>query len=202
MLLLCLGSWAAWKAPLGLAGNRAPAERERAFGLTLESTVQGTCRGGCPPLYPRQSRGSPEAPLQTTEVDFSKCAKASVPSRQLLFALLSKAPCWEGRRGEGGLSLFKKICRIKKHVEGFAIAFPAPLSGALVLSVCHLSFIFWPGWACVCNRARRKGRGVEGALGGLGVRIGQAGVQGTATLREHGTKANPDLAHFISETHA
>ena len=90
----------------------------------------------------------------------------------------------------------------KKHVEGFAIAFPAPLSRALVLSVCHLSFIFWPGWACVCNRARRKGRGVEGALGGLGVRIGQAGVQGTATLREHGTKANPDLAHFISETHA
>ena len=129
MLLLCLGSWAAWKAPLGLAGNRAPAERERAFGLTLESTVQGTCRGGCPPPHPRQSRGSPEAPLQTTEVDFSKCAKASVPSRQLLFALLSKAPCWEGRRGgaEGGLSLFKKICRMKKTCRGLRYCFSSPI---------------------------------------------------------------------------
>lgn len=169
----------------------------------LSPLSRGPVGEGAPHPTRGKSRGSPEAPLQTTEVDFSKCAKASVPSRQLLFALLSKAPCWEGRHGGGGvLPLFKKMCRMKKHVESFAIAFPAPLSRALVLSVCHLSFIFWPGWACMCNRARRKGRGVEGALGGLGVRIGQAGVQGTAALREHCTKANPDLAHFISETHA
>lgn len=128
----------------------------------------------------------------------SKCPLPPVTVRTTIESPVLGRETWGGR----GLSLFKKICRMKKQVEGFAIAFPAPLSRALVLSVCHLSFIFWPGWACVCNRARRKGRGVEGALGGLGVRIGQAGVQGTATLREHCTKANPELAHFISETHA
>lgn len=78
-----------------------------------------------------KSRGSPEPPLQTGEVDFSKCAKASVPCRQYC-AHYCRMPC-VGQEGRG-LLLFREMCRMKKYIEAFAFAFPATLSAAPVLS--------------------------------------------------------------------
>lgn len=97
----------------------------------LDSPLTPLSRGpegeGAPHPTQGKSRGSPEAPMQKREVDFSKCTKASVPSRRLLFALLSKALCWEGGRRVGGLSLFKKMCRMKKTYRGLCYCFPGPI---------------------------------------------------------------------------
>jgi len=82
----------------------------------LTPLSRGPEREGVPNPTQGKSRGSPEAPMQTREVDFSKCTKASVPSRQLLFALLSKALCWEGGGGVGGALTIQENVQNEKNI--------------------------------------------------------------------------------------
>lgn len=136
LLLLCLGSWAAWKTPLGLAGNRAPAGRERAFGLTLDSTVQGTWRGGCPPPHPRQVSRVTWSINANERSGFLKMYKSKCPLPPVTVRTTIESPVLGRRTRGGGSSHYSRKCaEWKKHIEGFAIVFPDPLSRALVLSV-------------------------------------------------------------------
>lgn len=57
-----------------MAGNGAHAGKERAFGVTLNSTVKEGVGG-----LQDKSRRSPELSLLTGDVGFSKCAKQASP---------------------------------------------------------------------------------------------------------------------------
>lgn len=56
-----------------------------------------------------------------------------------------------GGRGQGAVgSGYSGKYAEWKNLKSFAFVFPVPLSTAPVyFQRCHLSFIFWPGWACV-----------------------------------------------------
>lgn len=106
-----------------------------------------------------KSQGSPEPSLLTRDVDFLKCAKQASPpansvhstTQYLTMLFYFVCVCWGGGRGQGAVgSGYSGKYAEWKNLKSFAFVFPVPLSTAPVyFQRCHLSFIFWPGWACV-----------------------------------------------------